>query len=547
MSFTDSGYRQYAYRYDLNYCNFVREEIGELTISKSNSYVRHFSIMDLTDVNLLLGYSSNTNQIYYTLLSKLNELRNDSEGKEKLYISDLLVQFIAKVFYSGIDSFTEDPSLMYSIMYLVDKDIIKDISDSVTFALIDRRYGSSCFRELTGWQHGLDIEEDRKVNQYIFNILYDCMLDEKFIITKDFYVAVGKVLDAYKLNHFYSEAGKNLIRFLDYIENVKRIEGKDSLRFSEEEIQLWKTNFGKFLFYSTFSQEHEIRRNLVKYGVLKPSNHIGFYDFREILKDLLKNEDYNYVKNWYKARVSESSSMHVDRIYYEPIIFQSGKDAVLQVLKKVKTDVFQLPKSNRFPARDAARRRVLLEGYRDYKTKEEFVTLVKEILEDLIKDACTGIGSLGSFREKVELIVATKECALIRTYILRVKDFSDENAKKVILSYDLIQKFVRPEEILQDNIIKSIVRLLEDCIQFYNLFKGSINREKLYNMIIKNLDKKELDAFVGREGFYYAETDIYRGLQEATGGEIDKIFQERYPHIIKARDLYRSKYKVMIE
>ncbi len=438
-------YKAYSYYYNLNFYDFVKEETGELVIDKDNSSMAEFSILDLTDVNLLLGFASNTNQILYTILNKLNEVYNNSDEKEKLKVSNLLVQFIAEIFYDGIQWPEKKSSLIYSILYSIDKNLIKMIDNDVRIALMGQEANYSCFRDLDGWQSNLDLDLDKKINQYVLDLLYNCMLNEDFLITKDFYIAVGKALEHFKRN-FPCETGKNLVKFLDYVTATKDFKSASLSRFSEEYVYYWKTHSVKFLNYADFSEEPEIRKALVKYGVFRPEEMLFSY-FRQLLEDLLEIGDYDFIRSWYKIYANGKMSTHADRVYYEPIVFQHGKDAIFEALNKIETDIGQLPKTDGFQRRDASRRRALLKGYYDYKTKEEFVSFVKDILEDLIEDVGYAI-SLGFFEETLKLVAATNDSILVRSYVLKVKESGYVVLRKIIFNYGIIAEFVKPEEIL---------------------------------------------------------------------------------------------------
>ncbi len=100
---------------------------------------------------------------------------------------------------------------------------------------------------------------------------------------------------------------------------------------------------------------------------------------------------------------------------------------------------------------------------------------------------------------------------------------------------------------IRDDVVKSMTKSPDNCAKFYKVFKGYLAEEGICNIILKNLDKEELDNFIQSKKFGYTDTDTYYKLQEATGNRIDEIFEKRYPHIVAARNLYKSRYRVEVE
>lgn len=502
-----------------------------------------FRLLDDAEIDNILSYASNNNHFCYEMLQRLEELYSVADDIKKIDLSETIVEYIAGVFYNAYGiSWSDKKALLYKIFSYIDKSFLTPIENDIVMSNEHGRLENlpSCFDAFRGWIFYLDYEVDKKINQHVLDLLYSIMTSGNFQITETFSKAVEKALNRFwglKLN---LEAGINIVKFLNY---VTQLSNQNSV--TEAAIKSWKGVLPKRTNLSYFDNDSIVRDALIDYGVLDPMSNVS-------LNDLIASGKFSDAQEFIKRLLK------IDQEYYEPIVFQQGKAAILQRIDKIKSDIKSEPIDEIERDRNVFRREVVLEGYHDYKTREEFLAFVYESIDDFCKDAESNVAiffAYSYFENILKLLTATQNRDLIRKYVFAIKRHDEDKFAKgskhtcLIRSYKFIKDYVDISEILDNDIIEKMNTNLEQCKKLYSSLNGLIPAEQLDNVIL-DISGKNLDILqAGIEWFYVDGIDgsFYHWLQELWGNRTDELVSSRYPYVVAARNLYKSRYRVEVE
>lgn len=178
-----------------------------------------------------------------------------------------------------------------------------------------------------------------------------------FQITETFYKAVEKALARFwglKLN---LEAGVNIVKFLDY---ATRLQEQDDI--TEAAIKAWKSVLPKRTKLFDFDSNPVIRDSLINYEILDPLN-------STTMEELIASGNFSDAQKLMKKLIN------IDREYYELIVFQQGKAAILQRIDRLQKDIKNDSTDEKQSFRNVFGREMVLKGYHDYKKRMSFLLL----------------------------------------------------------------------------------------------------------------------------------------------------------------------------